>query len=358
MTIVFGWDIGGANIKLTLMQCREKAVSDVKIFCEYFPIWKRGRDALPRMLKSMTERARFTKPDLVAITMTAELSDVYFSKREGVNHIIDSVEKAMPGFKLRFLDVHGRLLSPDEARKNPIEVAAANWYASGWLVSKLSDTCLLVDTGSTSTSIIPVVNGKVAARGFNDLEKLMVGELVYTGALRTNVAAIVSHVPVKGISTPVSSEFFAQSGDVHLLLGHISPKDYTVDTPDGRGVSVAEAAARVARVVCADLELLSVDDVKAIASYVYEAQLGQLLEAFERLMNNLGIDLRDYPAYVAGVGGEFLAGKALKRFGFKEVRPLSRFIGFEAAKNLPSYALALMGVELLEGEEPRNWKLL
>ena len=357
MTVVLGWDIGGANIKLTVIRCKGNAVSGVKIFAEYFPVWKRGREKLSYKLKSMVERVGSARPDLAAITMTAELSDVYFSKREGVNHIIDSVEKAMPTLDLRFLDVHGRLLTPDEARKHPLKVAAANWYASGWLASKLSDTCLLVDTGSTSTSIVPVVEGKVAAKGLNDLEKLMAGELVYTGALRTNVVAIVSHVPVRGVSTPVSSEFFAQSGDIHLLLGHITAEDYTVDTPDGRGVSMVEAAARVARVVCADLDLLSMEEVKTIASYVYEAQLGQILEALKRLTNSLRVDLRTSPAYVAGVGGEFIALPALKMFGFRNVKPLSRFIGSEAAKAAPSYALALMAAEFLKGRELRNWRL-
>ena len=78
--------------------------------------------------------------------------------------------------------------------------------------------CVVVDVGSTSASIIPIVNGQVVAKGKTDLEKLMCGELVYTGSLRTNVAAIVQSVPVKDGVAGVASELFALSADVHLIL--------------------------------------------------------------------------------------------------------------------------------------------
>ncbi len=58
--------------------------------------------------------------------------------------------------------------------------------------------------GGPTTDVIPIAGGAVAARGRTDLERLFAGELVYTGALRTNVAALLSHVPIGGQSCPVS----------------------------------------------------------------------------------------------------------------------------------------------------------
>ena len=49
---------------------------------------------------------------------------------------------------------------------------------------------LLIDVGSTTADVVPIVAGRVAATGRNDLERLQAGELVYTGVLRTNLAAI------------------------------------------------------------------------------------------------------------------------------------------------------------------------
>jgi len=353
MIEVLGWDIGGANLKVTYMEAKNHKLSKVKTFIEYFPIWKKGKEKLKEALEALKLKTKCLNPDLVSLTMTIELSDVYFSKREGVIHVLETMEKIFPKKEIKVLDVDGNLLSIDKAKENPLKVAAANWFATGWLVSKLSKDCIVIDTGSTTTSIIPVLNGKVVAKGKNDLEKLILGELVYTGALRTNVATIVSHIPLKGFLIPVSSEFFAQSGDVHLILGNIKPEEYSVDTPDGRGISILEASARIARVLCADLEMLSFNEIKSIANYIHEAQINQILNGLKTLLKNFNFDFKAKPAYVTGLG-KFLAFKALKKAGFNCIKDLSDFIGPLGAKATPSFALALMGIEFLEGE-PINW---
>jgi probable H4MPT-linked C1 transfer pathway protein len=353
MVKVLGLDVGGANIKAAYVKIENKALKDAKVSTEYFPIWKRGKENLDKPLKAL--KNSFGSFDLLVLTMTAELSDAYFSKREGVFHILNVVNGVFADVDVKVLNIKGELLTIEEAEKKPLEVAAANWFATGWLASKLDENCLIVDVGSTTTSIIPVLNGKVSAKGMNDLEKLMLGELVYTGVLRTNVSAIVSQVPINGRLTPVSSEFFAQSGDIHLILENIKSNDYTVDTPDGRGVTLNEAAARIARVVCADLELLNFNKVKAIAEYVYEAQIQQIVNGLKKVIKNFP-NLKFKPAYAAGLGGKILAWKALEKTGFKDLKELSRFIGVSEAKAAPAFSLALMGAELLEGEV-KKWKL-
>ena len=159
--------------------------------------------------------------------MTAELSDAYQTKREGVNHILDCVKTVFPEVPIYVLNTDAELESLDVAKQQPLGVAAANWAATGWLVAQQLKNCVVVDVGSTSTSIIPIINGKVAALGKTDLDKLICGELVYTGSLRTNIAAIVQSIPIRNGVAGVSSELFALSGDVHLVLGNITEKDYT-----------------------------------------------------------------------------------------------------------------------------------
>src|SRR5262249_61626933 len=83
------------------------------------------------------------------------------------------------------------------------------------------------------------------------------GELVYTGCLRTPVAAIVRSVSLHDGRCRVAAEHFAIAADVYRWLGPIAEADYTCETPDGRGRSQTEAGARLARMVCADREMLS-----------------------------------------------------------------------------------------------------
>ena len=50
---------------------------------------------------------------------------------------------------------------------------------------------ILLDMGSTTTDIIPIESGRVRALGRTDPDRLATGELVYSGALRTPVEALV-----------------------------------------------------------------------------------------------------------------------------------------------------------------------
>jgi probable H4MPT-linked C1 transfer pathway protein len=314
----------------------------------YFPIWK-NPEKLEKILKKLTRRlTRSKRLDLVAVTMTAELSDAYRTKREGVNRILIQIENVFPTNRTLILDVDAKLGSVQEAKAKPIEVAAANWAATGWMISQLKRDCVAIDVGSTTTSIIPILNGVIAAEAKTDLEKLTNGELIYTGTLRTNVAATVHKIPVRGGTAQVSSEFFAQSADIHLILGHISEKEYTVETADGKEINRQDSLARLARVVCADAEMLSEQEIVAMARYVYEMQVEQIATALRQVRGR--IDKRDgkIAAVVTGLGRNFLARKAASNAGFAEILDFGELVGADVARVSTAYAVALMGVSCLE----------
>ena len=219
----------------------------------------------------------------VAITMTAELSDAFRTKREGVAFVLDAAEDALGDRPLSVLTTAGELVSMEAARARPWDVAAANWVATALAVADAHPDALLIDVGSTTADIVPIAAGRVAATGHNDLERLLAGELVYTGVLRTNLAAIAPRVPVRGDWCPVSSEYFAISADVHLVLGHLAPEAYDCPTPDGRPATVAFARERIARLVCADVEQLDAGEIDAIAAFLHGEQLRQIEEAARRV---------------------------------------------------------------------------
>ncbi len=300
-----------------------------------------------------------TSLDGVGLTMTAELSDAYFTKNEGVNHILDCTTNVFNNLPVFVLSLEAELLPVGDARKNPLNVASANWAATGWMVSQAVKNCLIVDVGSTTTSIIPVIKGKNAAEGRTDLEKLRNGELIYSGSLRTNVATIVDNVLLREGKVRLSSELFAQSGDIHLLLGNIREEEYTVETCDGRGKTKREAVARLARVVCADIEILTEQEIRAIAQYIYKRQLeqiaGGLKQVYERIKLQLGQE--NIPVVVTGLGRNFLARMAAEKVGFKEIIDLGEMLGAEAAVVSPSVGVALMVANNLEGK-PVKWKRL
>jgi probable H4MPT-linked C1 transfer pathway protein len=294
-------DIGGANTKAAWLDG-----GSLRTVSRPFEVW-RDREALAAVLREVA--GEFGPARAVAITMTAELSDAFRTKREGVAFVLDAAQDALG--EPSVLTTTGELVSVDAARKRPWDVAAANWVATALTVAEAHPDALLVDIGSTTADIVPIDNGRVAATAHNDMERLLAGELVYTGVLRTNLAAIAPRVPVRGGWCPVASEYFAISADVHLVLGHLTPDAYHCPTPDGRPASVAFARERIARLVCSDVEQLAADEVDAIAAFLHGEQLRQLEDAARRVQQPLSPDA---PVAAAGAGA-FMAREVAARLG-------------------------------------------
>ncbi|MEM2129893.1 MAG: hydantoinase/oxoprolinase family protein [Candidatus Bathyarchaeia archaeon] len=349
MANVLGLDIGGANTKACFIRIKQD-IPEVRTATEYFPFWKNASQLSSFLPTLRREVASNEKLDCIGLTMTAELSDAYQTKREGVNHILKCVDEAFADTPIFVSDVNAKLKSIDYAKEEPLSVAAANWAATGWLVSQLIKTCIIVDTGSTSTSIVAIVNGHIAASGKTDLEKLMNGELVYTGSLRTNIAAIVNFIPLRGSKARVSSELFAQSGDVHLILGNITEKEYTTETADGRGKTRLEAMARLARVVCADIEMLTEQEIIQMARYIYSKQVEQIADGLSEVYSRVKtLTTNEIPIVVTGIGKDFLARAAAEKICADKIIDIGELLPPEVAVASPAVGVALMAASKLEG---------
>jgi probable H4MPT-linked C1 transfer pathway protein len=233
--------------------------------------------------------------------------------------------------------VDGRFLSPAEARSEPLAIAAANWAATARLVSRHVADALLVDIGTTSTDIVPIVGGVVVATGWTDPDRLASGELVYSGAVRTPVEAIRSHVPFGSDEAGLSAEGFALAGDVHVWRGDLAPADYTAPTPDGRPPTREFAGERLARAICADREMLDAAGVTAIADALAAAQVSRISDAIVKVRaRHVGLD-----TVVATGLGEFIVRRAALQAGLQVV-PLASVLGESAARCAPAASVALL----------------
>jgi (4-(4-[2-(gamma-L-glutamylamino)ethyl]phenoxymethyl)furan-2-yl)methanamine synthase len=331
---VLGWDIGGVNTKVA----RLTPAPDGPLLRSASVAYEIKDDplALVDTLKQAASSVGSQTDDRHAITMTAELSQAFHTKREGVSFILDALEAAFSGCQLYVYTVDGRFLSTPEARKSFLLVSAANWAATASLVARSVPTCVLIDIGTTSADLIPIVNGKVAARGRTDPERLLSGELVYTGALRTPAEAVASHVPLWDGEASIAADGFALIGDAHLWLGRLEPKDYTCRAPDGNVPSRESAADRLARVVCADRDILDDQAIEGIARALASAQVDTVATALERV-------LARWPsiktAVVTGLG-DFIASEAAASLGLRIV-PLSDRLG-PSARMAPAAAVACL----------------
>lgn len=301
---VIGLDVGGVNTKAVWRDGGER-----RVVSRPFEVW-RDPQALEGVLRDVVASLAPEPVEAVALTMTAELAD-FRTKREGVGFVLDAAEAALGGRPLLAFTTAGELVAFAEARARPLDIAAANWVGSALAVAEQRADALMVDVGSTTADVIPIAAGRVVAAGRTDLDRLLASELVYTGALRTNLAAIAPRVPVRDGWCPVASEYFAISADAQLILGHLAPGAYACATPDGRPASVEGARERVARLVCADVEQLAAEEIDAIAAFLHSEQVRQIEAAARKVSERFE---RAPPVVPLGVGA-FMAREAAERLG-------------------------------------------
>ena len=332
---VIGWDIGGVNLKAARL-----AGGPAQSLCHPFEV-QHALSSLTSTVRALARQLAETDDDRHAVTMTAELSQAFRRKRQGVAWVLDAFEAAFGSQRIQVYSVEGEFVSPDEARRRPLSVAASNWAATAQWIAGRYPAAILLDVGSTTTDIIPIVDGRVAASGRTDPERLASGELVYTGALRTPVEAIVHQVPLWGSSAGVSAEGFALIGDVHLWLGRLRAEDYTCRTPDGRPAGREYAGERLARIVCADCEMLDEKAIEGLARHIAGAQVTAIGQAIGRVRaRHPGVSL----ALVTGLG-EFIATEAALSAGLTVVS-LTRELGVEAQAAPAAAVAALLSARL------------
>lgn len=310
MIRVIGWDIGGANVKAARLLFTGGRAESGAAIRRYFELWNNARD-LRRLLQEIY--SDLGRADAMVLTMTGELCDAFNDRAEGIAHIIDAARGAAQGIPLYVINLDGLLIRLDGGEVDLLTLAPTNWIAEALVLATRQPDCLLVDIGSTTTDLIPIVGRKIAARGKRDIERLVHGELIYTGVLRTPVTAITSRIPLRGTICPISAEHFAVSADVYVTLGRLQPEDYTCATPDGHEKTRQGALRRLARVVCEDSKHLTVGELHAMAAYIAERQIQQITEGMFQVLSRFE---NGHCLPVAPVGvGAFLGETCAKRLG-------------------------------------------
>ena len=89
----------------------------------------------------------------------------------------------------------------------------------------------------------------------------------------------------------MASELFAQTADVYMVLDLISEDDYVCSTFDGAPKSKIDCAKRIARVVCADLEILCENDIKEISEFIHQKQIEQIADGLKQVHETQNLDL-------------------------------------------------------------------
>jgi len=329
---VLALDIGGANLKAA----HSMGVTRL----EPFALWK-NPGALGQVLKRILESC--PRPDRLAVTMTGELCDCYETKRQGVQAILDAVEFASAGTPIWVWRTDGKLVDLATARADPLPAAAANWLALATFAGRMSagGAALVIDIGSTTTDIIPILKGRPVPRGRTDVQRLGSRELVYTGVRRTPVCAL--------LGSDVAAEWFATTLDAYLVLGELPENSTGNDTADGRPETVPAAHARLARMLCADSESCPREETYSLAAEVHHRQRRLVRGAIESAAHILS----EAPeTFILAGSGEFLGRQAIDEAPALAGRrlSLSEELGSDISHSACAYALMVLAQEQLDGQ--------
>ena len=317
---IAGFDIGGANTDLAVLDFENGEIKDIEVDFAYLPMWSNNDDLSQVLVELIENICPVSEIGAVGISMTAELVDAYDTKKDGVLDVV----------------IDG-MLSRKEIEKNPLKAAAANWIATAQIATLISDNCIFIDTGSTTTDIIPIKNGNECAIGKSDFDRSATGELVYTGTLRTNLASFLDKVELNGKEYRVASELFAQTADVYTVLDLISEDDYVCDTFDGESKSKRDCSKRIARVVCADLEMLSQDDIVEMSKFIHQKQIEQIADGLKQVHEAQDLDL----IVTTGLGKDILDKPAAELLGL-EVKSMGDILTDEQCVVAPAVGTAVM----------------
>ncbi|MDO5815043.1 MAG: hydantoinase/oxoprolinase family protein [Methanobrevibacter sp.] len=332
---IAGFDIGGANTDLAVIDFEKGEIKNIEVDFAYLPMWSNNDDLSHVLIELIENICHLSEIDAVGISMTAELVDAYDTKKEGVLDVVKKCEEAF-SCPIAYVGIDG-MMTKSEIEKNPLKAAAANWIATAQIATLISDNCIFIDTGSTTTDIIPIKEGRECAIGKSDFDRSATGELVYTGTLRTNLASFLDKVELNGKSYRVASELFAQTADVYMVLDLIDEKDYICDTFDGEGKSKLDCAKRIARVVCADLEMLSMDDVTEMCEYIHQKQVEQIAGGLKQVCETQGLNL----IVTTGLGKDILDKKAAELLGL-EVKSMGDILTDDECTVAPAVGTAVM----------------
>ena len=332
---IAGFDIGGANTDLAIIDFENGEIKNIEVDFEYLPMWSNNDDLSHVLIELIEKICPVSEIDAVGISMTAELVDAYDTKKEGVLDVVRKCEETFT-CPIAYVGVDG-MLSKDEIEKTPLKAAAANWIATAQIATLISDNCIFIDTGSTTTDIIPIRDAKECAIGKSDFDRSATGELVYTGTLRTNLATFLDNVELNGKEYRVASELFAQTADVYMVLDLITEKDYICDKFDGEGKSKMDCARRIARVVCADLEMLSMEDIVEMADFIHQKQVEQIADGLKQVHETQNLDL----IVTTGLGKDILDRPAAELLGL-EVKSMGDILSDDECTVAPAIGTAVM----------------
>ncbi len=276
-------------------------------------------------------------------------------------HTVELLERLFPASEVRLLGAEGRLYTLGEARAlagpQVVRFAATKFWGSAYLASKLIDHGLSIDTGTTSTDIIPVVGGRPDPQAAQDpdrynLDRLKTRRFSWYGMTATPLDYLAHEAEAEGELWPLYPR--VAKTEVLTAILDLAPRDLAeAHAYGGQFPSVEAARFQLAQACGLDVQLIGAQTLEAIARDLYRRMVERLAANVRRVAEIAGLGpVQRAQGAVMGLGRASVARDALLLAGFDEARlvDVEELLGSELSSVSTAYGAALLGLEDVLGE--------
>lgn len=319
-------------------------------------------EGLPAALARFLISHAFVPEEFARIVVSTSHFFSYPSFEEAHFHTVELLERLFPGADVRLLGAEGRLYTLEEARalvgSQVVRFAATKFWGSAYLASKLIGHGLSIDTGTTSTDLIPILGGKPDPAAAQDpdrynLDRLKTQRFIWYGMTATPLDYLAHEAEAAGEVWPLYPRV-AKTEVLTAILG-LAPRELTeAHAYGGEFPSVEAARFQLAQACGLDCRLIPEATLIEIARDLYRRLVERVAESVRKVAVHAGLGPLDQAeAAVMGLGRESVARDALLKAGFRPERLLDveAILGSELSSVSTAYGAALKGLEDLLGEE-------
>jgi len=282
----------------------------------------------------------------------------YPSFRLGLHHTAE-MARALWGDAARLIGADGHLYAPEDclalSGQEVVRFAATKFWGSAFLASRLIGTGLSVDTGTTSTDAIAILEGRIEPQaasdpdGFN-LARLESQRLMWYGLTATPLDYAARHASAFG----QAYHLYPRQGTTASLariLDLVSPELAQRHAYGGHYPSRDEAMRDLAQAFGLDRELLSDETLIELAGNLHRQLIARIAEGIARVIARAGLgQAAAIEAAVMGLGKDALARPALLACGVTQIVDLEAALDPELAAVSTAYGAALTALEAVTGE--------
>jgi uncharacterized hydantoinase/oxoprolinase family protein len=362
---VLGLDVGNAKIKLCYLESGGVLTEDAVRWRSFLLPFSTDRRhdfevGVPDRVELTARVFDFDPHALDAVVACSSHAYSFPFLHESVVHLASILTDCFDPTPVWVVAVDGTLTPANEIEGLDLEELSAhvltNYYGSAWLGSRLIRNGIAVDIGTTSTDVIPIVEGRVDPVGLARPSEYVRfryqnHRLAWYGVTWTPLVMVAPEIVTASATYQVVARGH-RSDLVFALDDDLDPdllSDHAYYPPPNR----EQALAGLCELVGLDRRLLPESEILAIREFLHE----RLVERVAGLMTTVVRESfrqpsRELDVAVFALGERVLARPALLHAGFDPAR--IRSLSFGRTQGLWSassaFAMALLGLEHTLGQ--------